>query len=61
MYTVFVLCSPTYTLSPSPPLPTGSITPDRIFSVLLFSDFVEEKKKEEKRIKEKHDIFASLR
>jgi hypothetical protein len=47
VYTVFALYSPSYTLSPLSPPPTGGKppTPGRTCSALLFSDFAKERKK----------------
>jgi hypothetical protein len=52
VYTVFALCSPSYTLSlHHPPLHTATNPPDRTNFAFLFSVF----------IKEKNDIFVCLR
>jgi hypothetical protein len=39
VYTAFASYSPSYTLSPYPPPPSGTKPPNRTCSVLLFSDF----------------------
>jgi hypothetical protein len=40
VYTIFAPYSPSYTLSPNPPLSTGTNFPDKNRSALLFSYFV---------------------
>jgi hypothetical protein len=45
-YTIFAPYSPSYSLFPHPPPPTGTNLPGRTFSVLLFPDFVEEEEGE---------------
>jgi hypothetical protein len=55
-YTVYAPCSLSYTLSPHPPPQTGTKNPDRVCSVLLFSDFVTKKNKKERE----NGIFVCL-
>jgi hypothetical protein len=58
VYNFFALYSLSYSLSPPLAPPMGANLPSlgRTYFTLLFSDFAEEK-----REKEKHDIFACLR
>jgi hypothetical protein len=58
VYTFFTLYSPSYPLSPTPPSSHWCLLCplDRTYFALLFFDFAEEK-----REKEKHNIFACFR
>jgi hypothetical protein len=44
VYRIFVPYSPSYTLYPHSPPPSGTKPPDKTCSAFLFSDFVKEKK-----------------
>jgi hypothetical protein len=57
VYTVFVPYSPSYTISPFPPPPTGTDSHPRTYSALLLSDFVKEKNSIYVGVRELHREF----